>query len=364
MLQAKHILPDTLISRLEARCFDIKSPADVAPALSPRANLKDISKHTRVADDTSKAELAELILQVVDKATDPQPAPRPRGQPFKPGDAKPLYSSDDIAAAINPVVSQMMETANSLLRQFDLTAVNAKETARKKRSSRLQMMSASQASGMAASQASGMAASQASDISGTESVAASICSEMTDRDLMPPPPVPGKRPRGRPRGSKNKVRASSVGASSVASDKSSVHSLGSGSSDILQPPSKKRRGRPPGSKNKPKINPPADENGDENRDDNEDKAGDNAGDTAGEASGDPVPADSSNGASEPLETPKTRRRGRPLGSKNKPKDPPPDQPQDAMHPLTRTPHAPKRGPGRPRGSKNRSSSNAPDVSEA
>jgi hypothetical protein len=347
MLQAKHILPDALISRLESRSFDIKCCADVALALSPRG--KDISKHTRIADDTT--DLAGLIMRVVDTASEPQPAPRLRGQPFKPGEAKPLYSSEDIAAARDPVVSQMMKTANSLIRQFDLSAVNAKETARKKRSSRWQMM--------AASQTSEMAASQASDFSGTESVAASVCSDATqrtDRDLMPPPPVPGKRPRGRPRGSKNKVRASSVGASSVASDNSSARSPGSESSDIVQPPPKKRRGRPPGSKNKPKAQPPGDENGDKNGDENGDENGDN--------SGDPEPPESSNGASGPLDTPK-RRRGRPLGSKNKPKDPPPEQPQDAIHPLTRTPHAPKRGRGRPRGSKNRSSSNeAPDMSEA
>jgi hypothetical protein len=338
MLQAKHILPDALISRLEAHCFDIKSTADVAPALSPRG--KDISKQTRVADDA--AELAQLIMKVVGTASEPEPAPRPRGQPFTPGEEKPLYSSEDIAANRNPEVSHMMETANSLLRQFDLTAVNAKETARKKRSSRWQMM--------AASQASEVAASQASDFSGTESVAASIRSDATqrtDRDLMPPPPVPGKRPRGRPRGSKNKVRASSV-----ASDQSSAHSAGSESSDILQPPSKKKRGRPPGSKNRPKVQPPGEDNGDQNVD------------QSGEASRDPMPPEASNGASG-SPAPPTRRRGRPLGSKNKPKDPPPEQPQDAIHPLTRTSHEPKRGRGRPRGSKNRSSSNdAPDVSDA
>jgi superfamily II DNA or RNA helicase len=352
MLQAKHILPDALISRLESRCFDIKCCADVALALSPRG--KDISKHTRIADETT--DLAGLIMRVVETASEPQPAPRLRGQPFKPGEAKPLYSSEDIAAARDPVVSQMMETANSLLRQLDLRAVNAKETARKKRTSRWQMM--------AASQPSEMVASQASDLSGTESVAASICSDATqrtDRDLMPPPPVPGKRPRGRPRGSKNKVRASSVGPSSVgpssvASDNSSARSPASESSDIVQPPSKKRRGRPPGSKNKPKAKTPGDENGDEKGEENGQETGDN--------SGDPGPPESSNGASGPPETPK-RRRGRPLGSKNKPKDPPPEQPQDAIHPLTRTPHAPKRGRGRPRGSKNRTSSNeAADMSEA
>jgi hypothetical protein len=367
MLQAKHILPDALISRLESRCFDIKCCADVALALSHRG--KDISKHTRIADDTT--DLAGLIMRVVDTASEPQPAPRLRGQPFKPGEAKPLYSSEDIAAARDPVVSQMMKTANSLIRQFDLSAVNAKETAQKKRSSRWQMM--------AASQTSEMAASQASDLSGTESVAASVCSDATqrtDRDLMPPPPVPGKRPRGRPRGSKNKVRASSVGASSVASDNSSARSPGSESSDIVQPPPKKRRGRPPGSKNKPKAQTPGDKNGDKNSDKNSDKNGDeNAdehgdengdknGDITGEAPRDPGPPQASNQGSGPPETPK-RPRGRPLGSKNKPKAQQPEQPQDAIHPLSRTPQAPKRGRGRPRGSKNRSTSNdATEVSDA
>jgi superfamily II DNA or RNA helicase len=347
MLQPKHILPDALISRLESRCFDIKTAADLAVALSPRG--KDISKHTRIADDTTQ--LAGLIMQVVDTASEPLPAPRHRGQPFTPPDPKPLYSSDDIAAARVPGVSQMMATANSLLRQFDLTAVNAKETARKKRNSRWQML--------AASQVSEMAASQASDFSGTQSVTASIYSDATqrtDRDIMPPPPVPGKRPRGRPPGSKNKVRAGSVGASSVASNASSARSLGSEASDIIQPPSKKRRGRPPGSKNKPKAQPSGDENTDDTGDPNADQAGDVLGDSRH--------PEASNGASALPETPK-RRRGRPLGSKNKPKVPPPEQPQEAIHPLTRTTDTPKRGRGRPRGSKNSPSSNEPqDMSEA
>jgi hypothetical protein len=352
-LRPKHLLPDTLISKLEKHCFDIQQASDIAVQVSVRG--QDTWKHTRASQYTSA--LAELIVHIVATATAPEPAPREAGEPITAGDPKPLYSETEIAGAnaVNPGVSQLMETANRALRQYDLIATNGKETARQKRKNkRLQFANRAGGSQIAAS-----------EIAATESVAESVATEsalsritlMTDRELMPPPPLPGKRPRGRPPGSKNKPRV----AASVTSEVSSLASGSSGHAE-LPPPKRPRRpgeprtsmaemadtpdttgagspdalahkrprGRPPGSKNKPKPPPtaspeqtraPADAPG----------APANSPGAAAISPGAPAispgapadapgtPGESQGGPSAHAQEPK-RRRGRPLGSKNKAKE--------------------------------------------
>jgi hypothetical protein len=295
-LRPKHLLPDTLISKLEKHCFDIKQASDIAVQVS--VSGRDTWKHTRAAQHTS--ELAELIIHIVATATAPEPAPREAGESITAGDPKPLYSETEIAAAnaVNPEVSQLMETANSALRQHDLMAINGKETARQKRLNKRPPRH----TGAGGSQLG------ASVIAETETVAGSVAPSeaesalsgitlKTDRELMPPPPLPGKRPRGRPPGSKNKPRV----AASVTSNVSS----GAGSAGA--PAHKRPRGRPPGSKNKPPHPPTG--SPDQTR-------------TPADPQGAPancpgVPEEAPGAPPENAPEPK-RRRGRPPGSKNRP----------------------------------------------
>jgi hypothetical protein len=85
-LRPKHILPDSLIERLEKHYIDIKVAADVGTVVSP--SERDILMHTRVAGHTT--ELAELILHVVSVATDPELPPRDKGTPWTELEPKPL----------------------------------------------------------------------------------------------------------------------------------------------------------------------------------------------------------------------------------------------------------------------------------
>jgi hypothetical protein len=369
MLRPKHILPDPLIAKLEKHCFNIKQGADIAPAVSPAG--RDIFKHTRAAEYTS--ELAELIVNVVAQSTDPDPAPRKHGQQWAVGEPKPMYVESDIRNAMSPVVARMMETTNSLLRQYDITAVNAKESARLKRQKK---------KGIEAQ----TPASQASCITGTESMAdtnsvaasptASVHSTatgITDRDKMPPPPLPGKRPRGRPRGSKNKVRADSEG--SVASELTSLASGASGSSGnsqtATQPPKKRPRGtgRLPASESqiKPKTISEVQ----------------NAGSGAEPSNGSqetPIKHEASSDTfvslSAAVETPK-KRRGRPPGSKNKLKNVAsaqipgyeiispqgsPSTPDASGAPVLTPSQRPQRRAGRPPGPKNPANQTSSDQS--
>jgi hypothetical protein len=325
-LRPKHLLPDTLISKLEKHCFDIKQASDIAAS----GKRPDTWKHTRAAQHTS--ELAELIVHIVATATAPDPAPREAGEPITPGDPKPLYSDTEIANAETPEVSKLMQTANSELRQYDLISTNGKETARQKRKNkRLQFANRARGSQIAAS-----------EIAGTESVTESVAPSVpesalskttfkTDRELMPPPPLPGKRPRGRPPGSKNKPRI----AASVTSDVSSLASASSGHDQF--PPNKKQRrpGEPQESRN---LTPMA------------------------EMEDDQITPETT-GAGSPDAPAYKRPRGRPLGSKNKPKPPPTPSPQQTQAPADAPEAArgapsehglgPKRRRGRPPGSKNK-----------
>jgi hypothetical protein len=129
MLQPKHILTDAMIDKLEKHCFDIKQASDIAQAVWVQG--RNILKRTRVAGYTS--ELAELILEVVEAATDPELPPWQPGTPWIGGDPKPLYCEADIHDTVNPVVSGMMDAANRALRRFDLVAANSRETTRLKR---------------------------------------------------------------------------------------------------------------------------------------------------------------------------------------------------------------------------------------
>jgi hypothetical protein len=325
-LRPKHILSDSAISKLEAKCFDITNGADVVGAISgPKRN---IVKHTLIAEYTDG--LAKLIAHVVKTSDPPEPPHRARSDPHLPGPAKPLYSDQDIRTAENLKVAQMMNDANLELRNLDLTVANAKETARLQRASTYQQWRLT------------FGGSQISVISETESVGNSVISkaysqalsdtQRADRDAMPPPPIPLKRGRGRPRGSKNKhKRQLSVppSESSISSGDGTVSPssarpppkrrllpLNPDSDDQNEPregtPVKRGRGRPKGSRNKPKTQ-----------------------DAAPLIPGGPSPAPSQAdppqegiaappdpilpAASSASATPLKRKRGRPKGSKNKPK---------------------------------------------
>jgi hypothetical protein len=247
MLRPKHILTDAVMAKLEKHCFSIQNAADIAPAVSPPG--RDVLKHTRVAAHTS--ELAERILHVVTTATNPEPAPRKNGKPWTAPDAKPLYSALDIENAKNKTISQMMVTANSILRRFDLTSVNAKEATRQKR---LKNGSQVHRTTQAASQVSSIADTDSVARSAAASETASMATWRTDRERMPPPALPLKRPRGRPRGSKNRVKTEgsvSSGVSSLASAISesvplapTAHGDDPVGGVSRQPPKKRRRGVP------------------------------------------------------------------------------------------------------------------------
>jgi hypothetical protein len=124
-----------------------------------------------------------------------------------------------------------------------------------------------------------------------------------------------KRPRGRPKGSKNKLKV-------VSPPKT-----GDDSVSELAVPIKRGRGRPKGSKNKPKV-------------------------ADGEVAGETI-------ALKAVEVPK-RGRGRPKGSKNKPKVEVPNVAENEVEgeiimlkPVVDATAPPKRGRGRPKGSKNK-----------
>jgi hypothetical protein len=286
-LQPKHILSDSAISKLEAKCFDIATGADVVSAISgPKRN---IVKHTRISACTDV--LAKLIAHVVKTSDPPEPPHRARSGPHLPGPAKPMYSDQDIQTAENTTVAHMMKDANLELRNLDLTVANAKETARLQRASTYELRRLV------------FGGSQMSVISQTESVGNSVISktysqalsdtQRTDRDAMPPPPIPLKRGRGRPRGSKNKPKSQHSRPPSEASISSGDGTVTPGSSrplpkrrllpqdpdsddqsdiqpreetPVIQPreetpvvqpreatPFKRGRGRPKGSRNKPKT---------------------------------------------------------------------------------------------------------------
>jgi hypothetical protein len=350
-LQPKHILSDSAISKLEAKCFDITNGADVVSAISgPKRN---IVKHTLMAEYTDG--LAKLIAHVVKSSDPPEPPHRARGGPYLPGPAKPLYSDQDIRTAENPKVAQMMNDVNLELRNLDLTVANAKETARVQRASTYEQRRLT------------FGGSQMSVISETESVGNSVISktysqalsdtQRTDRDAMPPPPIPLKRGRGRPRGSKNKPKRQPSlppSESSISSGDGTV-TPGSGrpppkrrllpldpdsddqkepreSTPVTQPheatPVKRGPGRPKGSRNKPKtqdaspLTPGAPSPAPSQQDPPQ---------VGIAASPDPIlPAASlasaPPAASSASATALKRKRGRPKGSKNKPKAQSPSPP--------------------------------------
>jgi superfamily II DNA or RNA helicase len=282
MLRAKHILSDSIIAKLEAKCFVVKQPADLTAAISGPG--RDVIRYTRISDNT--AELAELINQVIGKSTAPVLPHRSRNAPYVQAPPKPLYSEDDIALVqMTPAVAHMMRNANQELRQFDLAAVNAKETARQKQNSSRQLRKlifaeSQQADSMTTATESVATQSVADSVGlvlhsqlGAHSVAGSVYSEddantqQTDRQLMPPPPLPVKRGRGRPRktATQGSIAPSESSAYSTASDLSdeppkkrstradtSTEAQSQPGSSADAPLVKRGRGRPRGSKNRPK----------------------------------------------------------------------------------------------------------------
>jgi hypothetical protein len=344
-LRPKHILPDSAITKLEAKCFDITNGADVVSAIS--GPKRDIVKHTRISEYTDG--LARLIAHVVKTSDAPMPPHRARSGPHLAGPPKPLYSEQDIQTAEDSKVKQMMNDANLELRNLDLVAANAKETARLQRASTYEQRRLT----FAGSQRSVISATESvggSVISETESVGASVisnafsqASQRTDRDLMPPPPIPIRRGRGRPRGSKNKAK----GRPSHPPSESSMSS-GDGSESVTpgsgQPPPKRRllpqdadsddiedidpreatpvkrgRGRPKGSRNKPKTQDasPLTSHGPSTAP-SQPVPPQFQPQVGIAASPDPVRHDQAAASSESA-TPLKRKRGRPKGSKNKPK---------------------------------------------
>jgi hypothetical protein len=177
-LMPKLLLADTAISKLEAKCLDIKGRDDVIRAIS--GPNRDIVKHTLIAAHTE--ELAQLIMRVVEVSDAPEPPPRLRNAPYTAGPPKDLYSELDMQG-IETKLALMMRCANKQLHNFDLSTANAKETARIKRNDAYDIRRL-------------ILGSQASNISDTESVAETVRSERTDRELMPPPSQPFKRGRG------------------------------------------------------------------------------------------------------------------------------------------------------------------------
>jgi hypothetical protein len=276
MLRAKHILSDSMITRLEAKCSQIKQAADVTSAISGPG--RDVIRYTRIANNT--AEMAELIVGVVSSATAPDLPHRARNAPYTPGLPKPLFSDNDIELTLIPKVAQMMRDANNELRQFDLDAVAAKERIRiRRKTCRAQ---GSQQPGSIVSATESVAGSintfihsQVFSQADTESIDGSIFSQefantqQTDRDLMPPPSLPIKRGRGRPRKitGPGSVASSAPSVASDASDeppKKRQTRTDSSAGTQLQPESsadahavKRGRGRPRGSKNRPKQQPTA-----------------------------------------------------------------------------------------------------------
>jgi superfamily II DNA or RNA helicase len=261
MLRAKHILSDSMIAKLEAKCLVVKQAVDVTSTIS--GPDRDVLRYTRIANNT--AELAEVIVQVVSSATAPNLPYRARNAPFTPGEPKPMFSETDIDGASNPKVAQMMRNANQELRQFDIVSVNAKETARLKRNASSQLRQLI----FGGSQPAG------SIVSATESDAGSIAqsvfsqdvpnSQQTDRDLMPPPSLPVKRGRGRPR--KTPLMEPSVASTAsdasdgpprkkftpqVSSDEAQIPPE---SESLNEEPIKRGRGRPRGSKNRRPSSP-------------------------------------------------------------------------------------------------------------
>jgi hypothetical protein len=320
MLRANGILSDSMIAKLEAKCLLVQQPADVVSVISGPG--RDIVQYTYLAEHTS--DIVEVIQHVVSCATAPSIArPVRHHAPYVPPPPKPLYSDTDIDHTASPACANMMRVANKELRHFDLMEVNAKETARQKRTESQQLrrliFGGSQASEAPSLDGSGTDYTQ----SDAASVAGSVFStQQADRELMPPPSIPIKRPRGRPPKSKSQYKGAvarseaSVG-SSVASDDTLISDSGGPpskrptrptsprareSETKAQPedaqPVRPRRGRPPGSKNRPK--PEAS--------------------VATEAQPDPPATIQTDPEPIPPDVPQIRRgRGRPRGSKNKPK---------------------------------------------
>jgi hypothetical protein len=321
MLRAKHILSDSMIAKLEAKCLLIREPVDVVSVISGPG--RDIVQYTNLAEHTS--DIVEVIQHVISCATAPSIArPARHRAPYLPAPPKPLYSDNEIDHAFSPACANMMRVANKQLRKFDLMEVNVKETARQKRT---------EAQRLRKLIFGGSQASEAPDESGTDysqsdaaSVAGSVFStQQTDRELMPPPSIPIKRRRGRPPKPKSQYMSSI--APSEVSVGSSVDSEDTLISDSGRPPNKRptresesnalpdnalpvrpRRGRPPGSKNRPK---PKDSDAPESQ---------------------PVPTETIQTDAEPTGTNQT--------------DAEPSQPDVAVPPV-------RRGRGRPRGSKNK-----------
>jgi hypothetical protein len=304
MLRAKHILSDSMIGKLEAKCLLILEPADVVSVISG-------VQYTRLAEHT--ADIVEVIKHVISCATAPSiPRPARPNAAYIPGPPKPLYSDNEIDHAFSPDCANMMRIANKELRQFDLMEVNAKETARTKRNDS-QLLRRLIFGGSQASEAPTIDDS-AADYSQSEaaSVARSVFStQQTDRELMPPPSmIPVKRPRGRPPKQKSVAPSEASAGSSGTSEAGRAPPtkrptrLASPQTEQSQPnaqtPPVRRRGRPPGSRNKPKP------------------AASDA--TPATVRTDANPIQNDEEPIQPQAQPIPRGRGRPRGSKNKPKE--------------------------------------------